>query len=202
MDNVKEATTLLRDTEAKLRGLVSKAATLGDYASVLQIAAWARTLCELVRSCPSGGNGQATQPGSSQVRSRRSSFQAPPTNRLTRHPYPQFFRQGDQLIRLAWSKRERKEYRHKAPHSALKALVKAMAEKGVDGRVFSTDEFLPIRDTGNGDVPNYQAYVGISLLKQTGLIDQHGRQGYSIPRLDEFRDAADAVWKNLPEQQI
>jgi hypothetical protein len=74
-----------------------------------------------------------------------------------------------------------------------------MASKGVDGRVFSTDEFLPIKDSTDGsDVPSYQAYVGISLLKQTGLIDQHGRQGYSIPRIAEFKDAVEAVWKNLP----
>lgn len=39
---------LLRDTEAKLRVLVSEAASSGDYASVMQITAWARTLSELV----------------------------------------------------------------------------------------------------------------------------------------------------------
>ena len=104
-------------------------------------------------------------------------------------------------MRIAWSKREKKEYRHKADSSVLKILAKSMAEKGSDGRVFATDQFLPVRDQQNAEVPNYQAYLGISLFKQAGLIDQHGRQGYSIPRLADFKDAVEAVWKKLPELQ-
>jgi hypothetical protein len=74
-------------------------------------------------------------------------------------------------------------------------------EQGSDGRVFATDQFLPIRDTELGEIPNYQAYLGISFFKHCGLIDQHGRQGYSIPRLAEFKDAIEAVWKKLPALQ-
>lgn len=74
-----------------------------------------------------------------------------------------------------------------------------MAEKGAEGRVFSTDELFPIQDGTDGAAPNYQAYVGISLLKQMGLIDQHGRQGYSITRPARLVDALEIVWKKLPE---
>ena len=67
--------------------------------------------------------------------------------------------------------------------------------------MFCTDEFLPIHEVSDGSqVPNYQAYVGISLLKQTGLIDQHGRQGYSIPRITEFKNAVEAIWETIPEK--
>ncbi len=38
------------------------------------------------------------------------------------------------------------------------------------------------------------------LLKQMALIDQHGRQGYSIPRLAQFKEAVEAVWQKLPKQ--
>jgi hypothetical protein len=118
-----------------------------------------------------------------------------------RKEYPRFFRHGDQLIRVAWSKREKKEYQHKAPHSALKALAATLAEAGKEGRVFSTDQVLPIRDPADGsEVPNYQSYVCIAWLKQTGLIDQHGRQGYSVPRLAEFKDAVESIWRTLPKQ--
>jgi hypothetical protein len=198
------ASNLLRETEGKLRGLVSEAATSGDYASVFQIAAWARTLSELINGkSPERSKNAVSIPGSPQNSGRGTKQNSSSSRSLQRgqRNYPQFFRQGDQLIRLAWSKREKKEYRHKAPYSTLKVLAKSMAEKGADGRVFATDQFLPIRDTGNGEVPNYQAYVGISLFKQTGLIDQHGRQGYSIPRLTEFKDAVEAVWKKLAELQ-
>lgn len=191
---------LLQETEAKLRGLVCEAATSGDYASVVQIASWARLLSELL-------NRKSPERVSSAVpvsKSSRIGAKGPKQVSLSKRgqrSYPLFFRQGDHVIRIAWSKRERKEYRHKAAYAILKVLAKSMAERGADGRVFATEQFLPVRDAQDSEVPNYQAYVGISLFKQAGLIDQHGRQGYSIPRLAEFKDAVEAVWKKIPELQ-
>ena len=52
--------------------------------------------------------------------------------------YPKFFRQGDQLIRVAWSKREKGEYQHKATYSVVQAVALAIAGCGKNGRVFST----------------------------------------------------------------
>jgi hypothetical protein len=203
METVQQATKLLNDTEGKLRELVSTAASSGDYASVVHMAAWARTISELIKGTASEAKTPANHTSPVQPNGKNGKHAAP-RSKAAHHiqkSYPQFYRQGDQLIRIAWSKREKKEYRHKAPLFVLRGLAKAMAEKGADGRVFSTDQFLPIPETSNGEVPNYQAYVGISMFKQTGLIDQHGRQGYSIPRLAEFKDAVEAIWKKLPELQ-
>jgi len=114
--------------------------------------------------------------------------------------YPRFFRRGDQLIRVAWSRRVKKEYQHRAPYAALKSLAAALHEKGADGRLLSTDQLLPIHDSDGTAIPSYQVYVGLALLKQTGLIDQHGRQGYSIPRIAEFKNGIEAMWRTLPAQ--
>jgi hypothetical protein len=101
---------------------------------------------------------------------------------------------------VSWSKSERKEYEHKAPFTVVKTLADLIVEKGADGRVFTTDELTPMRDGDGADVPSYQVYAGLSLLRQVGLIDQHGRQGYSVPRLSELKTAVEAVWQNLPEK--
>lgn len=200
MNTLDRGSSLLQETEAKLRGLVSEAASSGDYASVVQIASWARTISELLkRKSVEKAGGAVTGHGSA-----KNGAKGPKQVSLAKRgqrSYPLFFRQSDQVVRIAWSKRERKEYRHKAAYSILKVLAKSMAEKATDGRVFATEQFLPVRDSQNSEVPNYQAYVGISLFKQAGLIDQHGRQGYSIPRLADFKDAVEAVWKKLPELQ-
>ena len=152
----------------------------------------------------SPGKGRSDQAEREAASPRR----APPVSQKdrTRSPanhggYPRFFRQGDRLVRVAWSKREKKEYEHKAPITVLKALTVAMTDTGADGRVFSTDELLPIRDHDGAEVPAYQAYAGLALLKQVGLIEQHGRQGYSIPRLRELNGAVEALLRNLPERQ-
>jgi hypothetical protein len=200
MSTLDRGSNLLQETESKLRGLVSEAAASGDYASVVQITSWARTLSELVnREATTKVNGAVPVP-----RSAQSGAKGPKQLSLSRwgqRSYPLFFRQGDQIVRIAWSKREKKEYRHKAAYGILKVLTKSMVDKGADGRVFATEQFLPVRDAQGAEVPNYQAYVGIALFKQAGLIDQHGRQGYSIPRLADFKDAVEAVWKKLPELQ-
>jgi hypothetical protein len=200
MTILNRASHLLQETEAKLRELVSDAATSGDYASVVQIASWARTLSELP-------NAKSTEKVSKIVRvpsHPQNGAKGPKQISLSKRgqrSYPLFFRQGDHVVRIAWSKSEKKEYQHKTAYAVLKLLAKSMAEKGADGRVFATEQFLPIRDIQNSEVPNYQAYVGIALFKQAGLIDQHGRQGYSIPRLGDFKDAVEAIWKKLPELQ-
>jgi hypothetical protein len=193
------AGAILRETEASLRQLTAEAASAGDYAVIIKVAAWAKAVSELVKS-------SAPEPKSKPVRNSNNSVPAgkppqPPRRSAERKDYPRFFRQGDQLIRVAWSKREKKEYQHKAPHSSLKSLAAALAEAGKEGRVFSTDQVLPVHDQGDGsEIPNYQAYVCIAWLKQTGLIDQHGRQGYSVPRLDDFHNAVESIWRTLPKQ--
>src|SRR5437016_5362953 len=116
MSNLEDAAGLLRDTEKKLREMVSSAATSGDYASVMQIASWAQAVTALV-------NGRGAKPspavGSNLPhKAGQSAKQSSTQTRSARRPgaeYPQFFRHNDQLIRLAWSKGQRKEYMHKAP---------------------------------------------------------------------------------------
>lgn len=203
METTGQAVQLLRQTEEKLRGLVSQAAQAGDYPSVVRIAAWAQTVAGLAKSTSVA---ELTHHPTALARKTKNLSETTPAassrpSRTNQNGYPKFLRQGDDLIRIAWSKKEKREYRHKTPHAALKALANAIAAKGADGRVFSTDEFLPIHDPSESiEVPNYQAYVGISFLKQVGLIDQHGRQGYSIPRAAELKDAVESFWKNLPDR--
>ena len=188
--DLERAADLLHQTEAKLRGIVSEAASRGDYTSVLRITAWASAISGMV-------NGSVKERRESRL---PTANERPSTRQIPRQDYPRFFRQGDQLIRIAWSKREKKEYRHKTPYGTLKSLVAAIAEQGADGRVFSTDQLFPIRVADGAEAPSYQVYVGISFLRRLGLIDQHGRQGYSISRADNFKDAIEVAWKSLPRE--
>lgn len=205
VDFLGRATTIIEHAEAGLRDLLAEAAHTGDYPTVVRIAAWARTMHDLRRAADKGGE-SGRDVDDPKTRTTRQPRTRGPEDRKSRSAphhkeseYPRFFRRKDDLIRLAWSKREKKEYTHKASYAVLRALANAMSERGAGGRVFSTDELLPLRSVAGGsEVPNYQAYVGIALLKQTGLIDQHGRKGYSIPRLADFETAVENVWKQLP----
>jgi hypothetical protein len=189
MDAAARAIETLRKAEQTLRGLVAEAAASGDYASVVKIAEWAKIVGGLCLPQPTARPSKVT---TNIVPKRKVARRAEPDD----NGYPRFYRHDDVVVRIALSKRKG-EYQHKAPYAVLVALAAAMAESGQDGRIFSTDDFLPLRAEG-GEVPAYQAYLGIALFKQSGLIDQHGRQGYSIPRLAEFKDAVTEIWKKLP----
>src|SRR6266508_2348596 len=201
MDSLTRAAGVIHRAEAELRALVSERASAGDYASVVKIASWARVLATLIVA-PASASSTVHRPrqGTAERGGTKGEVQAQRSPRSgKKEAYPKFFRRGEQIVRVAWSKRDKKEYQHKSPHSAVKALARAIAQLGAEGRVFTAEELLPIQHDDGTDIPSYQAYAGIALFKQTGLIDQHGRQGYSIPNPAEFQVAAEAVLKKLPE---
>jgi hypothetical protein len=204
MSIVERAAAVLAKAESDLKELLALAAQEGDYAAILRIAAWARSVHDL----SAGGNKVSavlyspSGRGHAQVAGNGVRSKPPASSRVKGKHAPTFFRSGDELVLQALSKREMREYRHKASYAVLEALRRVMEEKGAGGRVFTTDEILPVRHLGSEEeVPNYQAYVGISFLKHTGAIEQHGRSGYSIPNSTDFATTVDRLWKNLPTMQ-
>lgn len=190
MDSVDRAAEILSQAEKALREVASKAVESGEYTNVLRITSWAKGVQELL--------GGRAPPNTPLTGAKKSNKKAGPAK--AKVEYPRFFRRGDVLVRIAWSKQKRKEYQHKAPHGVVLAVADAVAKAGKDGCIFTTEKFLPVNDPDGNEVPSYQAYLAVSLLKQVGLIEQHGRQGYSVPRLAEFKDALNGVWEKLPLQ--
>ena len=61
------------------------------------------------------------------------------------------------------------------------------------------DELLKAVHARNGDedIPSYQAYAAVSWLKQTGMLLQHGRQGYTVVRPQTFHESVKTAWQAL-----
>ncbi|WP_242101570.1 hypothetical protein [Lysobacter sp. M2-1] len=101
--------------------------------------------------------------------------------------YPRFERHGDNLVKVGWSKREKAEYEHKAPLRAVVMVADAVRKKGVDGRIFQISALLPYTGPdGETTVPDYQVYLIVAWWRAIGLLEQHGRKGYSIPKPKDF----------------
>ncbi len=206
MNTRERAVEILQQAETSLRALVADAAAIGDYENVVRLASWARALADLVKA-ELGGSGQQiihaklgqAPIGGPKESSRRGSARGAARQRGSRKTYPRFFRQRDQLVKVGWSKREKKEYQHRVPLPVLTVLASALAKIGADGRVFSTDRIVPLKDSADNAIPTYQLYVCLALLRQVELIDQHGRQGYSIPEVKGFEQAVENAWRQLPE---
>jgi hypothetical protein len=201
MKPIERGAELLRQTETELRSLVSESAATGDYSGVFQLAAWARAIAEIIRRSDSLVQLLSLEGAQSKPRAAVRETSSANTARVRdSNGSPQFFRHADRLIRVSWSKREKKQYEHRAPFAVLMTLGGAITEKGADGRIFTIDDLLPLRDENDTEVPVYQVYVGISLLRQHDLIDQHGRRGYSVPQPSELLPTLRRVWESLPEK--
>ncbi len=198
MDTIRKAEALLRDAEEKLRDHLTVAVSGGDYNAVVQLAAWARAVNEMLNGRTRVGGTSAPKPGTAIIKGPQERKAAPSSKPSSRPTYPIFFRDGERLLRVAWSKKDRKEYEHRMLRGVLESLISAVVVKGANGRIFTMDSLLPLFDADGAAIPAYQAYVALGLLRHASLIDQHGRSGYSVPKPSKLTSSVDTLWQNLP----
>ena len=224
MNIPKQAITVLQDAEQRLRELVASGATAGEYDAIQQIMDWARILGTMVREAQqiesadvalgnkaaantSSGvmGGNAVKQGSDEDRLGQRQINTSYTRRAQRLPakseYPKFFKQGDQFVKVGWSRTTKGEYEHKAPRRVVDALTTAIAQRSRKGKLFTVEDLLPLKDPqDHSEIPSYQAYVVLAWLKLGGLVKQHGRRGYSVRNSSRLADAAVSSWQQLPEK--
>jgi hypothetical protein len=226
MGAIDEATEVLRAAERKLRALIVQAAEQGDYDHLALFAEWAKQVSAILDgpTTPAppadpdrdGDEPLAVQPSNwfqpraalprgRSAGSRASTAGGGMRGRRTRKSkrkspdYPKFLREGETLVKVGWSKRERKTYEHKAPRSVLQALVEALTRAGSGGERFTTENLFPLRDPADrSEIPDYQAYLTLAWLRGNGLLVQHGRQGYSLPEATDLTREIDQLWNSLP----
>jgi hypothetical protein len=204
-----DAATLLVECEKGLRQLVSSAAAEGDYASVIKLTAWARVIKGLTEDAITERSSAITdavqveyqgdrvpnrlvQQGSS---SSKGSSKARPAKRSA---YPRFFRTGRELIKIGWSKRQRAEYLHKASYSVLMQLISKLAVVGAGGAIFAAENVIPLESEEGSPIPNYQAYLCLAWLRREGLVEAHGRQGYTFSEAN-LASAVTSKWNGLDQ---
>jgi len=106
----------------------------------------------------------------------------------------------DQLVKIGWSKKAKKEYQHKAPRYVVDLLVKRLLQMTTPDKVFTTEELFPLRnETDDMEIPSYQAYLALAWLRSFGAVRQHGRQGYSMVPTQGVISIVDRAWAGLPE---
>jgi hypothetical protein len=148
-----------------------------------------------------GSDRRGKRVGSRRVRGRKG--KRPSASARARAPrkgvYPKFFREGDWLVKVAWSKKDRGEYQHKAPRRVGELLVAAIARQAQDGGLFTSEDIFPLKDPQGGEVPSYQAYAALAWLRQAGLVQAHGRRGYTVKDHGRLPELLTAAWESLSE---
>jgi hypothetical protein len=199
MDIGRQASEIISDAERRIQELVRHALQQRDYEAVQRLSAIARSIAEVgaVEVPDAAPLMQTTQ----RVPAQRSP-KVSPTVATTGSHLPRFFKDGSEanLVKLGYSKSDRRTYEHRSPRDVLDRLVGLIVEIGTQGRRFTTDQILPAAETRLADVPSYQVYLCLAFLVQRGIVRKIGRLGYVIDESVE-NDVATAVhsaWEALP----
>ena len=205
MNTESRAAEILLEAEAKLRSLLTEAAAEGEYEIIVKIAGWARSLGELVSEMtPEEGPAQTIPAATSDSQaSLQGNAPNPPRPQKRSKAYPKFFRNGENLVKVGWSKAQRTEYEHKAPLSVLSDLATAISAASVKKPRLAMESVLPLKSSRDGtEVPSYQTYLCLAWLRKQGLVLQHGRQGYSVKPKTDLTAKSRELFQELPEQRF
>lgn len=207
METAGEVATILAEAERKLGELMAKALRQRDYAGIQRLSA----ITERVAAAASAG-ASIDSPGHQQPPQKTKvdqlSMPSPGSTRpvpallpLESKPFPQFYRNGNQLVKVGYSKSERRTYEHRAPREVLDRLATLLGEIGAAGRQFATDSLLPPVETRLKDVPSYQVYLCLAFLIRGSFVRRQGRAGYTVVGglADELRGAVASAWNAVEE---
>ncbi len=199
MSIIQRTESLLAETERNLVGLANEAGAARDYDQATSLIEFARKIKQLGEQFrgPASKVVEAPNPlGSLMKLGPAAEIKVPIRSRNKLGQYPRFVREGDNLVKIGWSKSQRAEYEHKSPKRLLPVLCESLTS--ANGKRIMMDKVLPLKDPATGSVfPDYQSYVCLAWLKLGGLVIQHGRQGYSLPKGIELEKSVETLWANL-----
>jgi hypothetical protein len=212
----KQAESVILEAEQKLREILASAAADGEYSDVLKIADLATSMISLLaekrslghsggREGDSGTQSQAKErPGGKAVKRESRSLKTSRTRR-GKADYPLFFRRGEDLVKVGWSKKGSQEYSQRAPREVVRSTVDLVAKAGSNGKAFTGEQLLSARGSSSqvekaSGVAGYQYYVALAWLEHIGIVQKRGRKvGYILMQLDGAEEKIDAQWRRLPE---
>jgi hypothetical protein len=208
MDIASQVAEILSEAERKLAALTADALERRDYAAVQTLSAIAERIA--------GGKGARLHEGGASrweavtavdlaeqetIDHRTSSrFPATPSkSNAPTNPFPHFYRDGEQLIKIGYSKSERRTYEHRSPRAVLERLAGLLVNIASEGQLFTTERILKELELESPALPTYQIYLCLGFLVRSGLVQKNGRLGYTlvVPLGGEFADAVRAAWETL-----
>ncbi len=205
-----ELNDVLKRCESDLQQIASDAAAAGEYGA----ARAALTLAESMAEQRAGARGDALSTGAGSTPDREPGRRYAGSARPAEHPggrgrgtprprpaadrYPHFVRDRDTLIKVGWSKRHAREYRHKASRESVAAFASLLRKRTRPGRIYTLDDLTPVPLPGGGELPDYQVYLVLAWLRSTGGASKHGRNGYSFKPAALADETWAKAWDALP----
>jgi hypothetical protein len=198
--------------ERSLRDVLQAAVTAQAYRDVAIIAVAADALAKTLRDLGAGDitttttDSVTTSDHDAPARAIELRATAPETRRAARTKvilstkrgaYPRFLRDGESLVKIAWSKSKRKPYEHRAPKVILEELLTAIRKRKGEGKLFEAVHVLPLTNGNGEEYPSYQPYLALTWLRQVGVIAKRGRSGYVLKTGVATPENIERLWTSL-----
>ena len=205
-----DAHGILADAELKLRELIRQALTAQQYTDLAHIARIADGVARLQRDDPAyleqvtgeqsrQGSGQPSQGGVGIT--QRFGSPSPRGSRQKTAKFPQFERDGDKLIKIGWSKRDKRIYEHRAPYEVVVLLGAAISRRGKRNEPFTMDQILPLRKKDGSETPSYQTYLVLAWLRSLDIVERQGDGGYALADVSIDNEMLTRLWDSIPERK-
>jgi hypothetical protein len=195
------AVDALSEAEHKLQNLMETAVAQHQYSDLSALAPVADLLLDVI-GVARGHNGSpaAASPGPAAPPNPppRDNMSAGVPILARSRTYPRFERQGDRLIKFAWSKKEHREYEHRVSGPVLLRLAEVFAADVGMGTLFLMDDLMPFKMQNGDEIPSYQAYLALAWFRSLGLIGSRGKDGYAVTVPDVSRRVEQA-WNEMPD---
>ena len=191
---------VLRACERQMRLAIAEAAAAADPGRLTQLVGWLTDIQRILGEADAAKGGRAEGAAGVPTVAKEVLRATPLNGRNERNAkqYPQFYRDGEALVKVGWSRKSREEYEHKAPKAAVLAVAAALADAGRAKRRITMEKVMPVRDAAsNADVPDYQVYVTLAWLRELNVVVQHGRQGYTLAGNGELQQLIGKSWDSL-----
>lgn len=213
MDLLQEAYRLLRDAEASMRRLIEAAVAQGRYSDVARLAEITEIVgnavnqMNLTERCEAAPERAATKAPPRPPR-KIARVATPPKVRssnamkrtIDQSTFPKFEIDGDRMVRIGWSKRDKAIYEHRAIRGLVLETSLHLATASPTA-IFRMDDMLPVTLADGTEVPLYQAYLVLAWLRRIGLVEKKGKDGYiwAVDHFDEetFKNA----WESTPHRK-
>ena len=203
MSRLKAGLLAVSEAENLVRRLISEAAADNEYADVISLAEMADGLRRLgagVHAAPPeiAESSNAAKQRKTLVQKPKKASRKPNQKNAVKSVFPRFERDGDRLVKIGWSKRQRSAYEHRAPKHAVLACARRIAGLARPGAIFVVDAMVPTTDPSEGgEVPAYQVYLVVAWLRSLSLIKKKGRDGYVVSK-ELTERAIDDAWRKTP----
>jgi hypothetical protein len=170
--------SILERAEDEIRAILAEAARSADVAQISKLTKIIEVLHRMVEEADGKFYYDSMDSGDAFIlKEQQRPFQSPHKKSQSRIPkkdmYPQFDweNDGQTLVKTGWSRKKRKEYRHRAPKKVLDQVQKKLEKLGAGGKLFTMEDVIPIMDPDTDkEISSYQIYLYVAYLQQQGKI--------------------------------